>query len=75
MRFCCSRWDFFYDAFGRAAIVVIAAVLALVSTTFTPLVARDVDSPRSGEFDEPDRAVCIAMQLVIRRSRASLRDA
>ena len=56
----------FYDAFGRAAIVVIAAVLALVSTTFTPLVARDVRIRRAAVSSMSLIAlVCIAMQLVI----------
>ena len=46
--------------------MVIAAVLALVSTTFTPLVARDVRIRRAAVSSMSLIAlVCIAMQLVI----------
>jgi hypothetical protein len=56
----------FYDALGRAAIVVIAPVLALVSTTLTPLVARDVQ-PRRAAMSSMIllTLVCITMQLLI----------
>lgn len=57
---------FFYDAFGRPAIVAIAIVLALASTTFAPLVATATTVRRAAVSAMFATAlVCIAMQLVI----------
>lgn len=57
---------FFYDAFGRPAIIAIALVLALVSTTFSPLVATALLVRRAAVSAMAATAlVCILMQLLI----------
>jgi hypothetical protein len=56
----------FYDAFGRPSIVVIAIVLALVSTTFAPIVAAATSVRRATVSAMFLTALaCVAMQLVI----------
>lgn len=57
---------FFYDAFGRPAMIAIALVLALVSTTFAPIVAAATAVRRAALSAMAATAlVCIAMQLLI----------
>ncbi len=57
---------FFYDAFGRPAIIAIAVVLALVSTTFSPIVAAAASVRRAAiNATFVTALVCVAMQLVI----------
>ncbi|HSP35972.1 MAG TPA: hypothetical protein VLU46_16800, partial [Thermoanaerobaculia bacterium] len=56
----------FYDAFGRPSIIVIAVVLALVTTTFSPLVAEAASirgAATAALF--ATAAVCVVMQWLI----------
>ena len=56
----------FYDAFGRPAVAVIALMLALVSTTFSPLAAAANAVRRSALAAILGTVVvCLAMQLAI----------
>lgn len=56
----------FYDAFGRPAIIAIAIVLAMASTTFAPIVGAAVAVRRAAlNAIFLTALACVAMQLVI----------